>query len=182
MIRSKRKLKKYLRSKETQLNGALHSFIENFAPAIDVSQLEPSSSPESERQFHLLLRLQWLCFHFLWVRLKLHPLWRGKRWFLELFDVEQVSITSNAVTLTGEIIWWAEGEDAVGEWWPPDHDPHSMGFHRIKLRGDPAEGDGKWVIEPMRVTLKLATTPKRNATYDLEFGYGSTYLRTTNVR
>jgi hypothetical protein len=182
MIRSKRGLKKYLRRKEHQLNSALQKFIDDFDRTIEVQTLEPTSSPASERQFRLLLKLRWLSYEFLWVRLKLHPMWRHKRWFLELFDVEEITINQTSVMLTGEIIWWAKGKDAVGEWWPSDHDPHRMGFHRIKLRGDPIDGDGKWVIEPMRVTLKLATTPKRVATYDLEFGYGSTYLRTTNVK
>ncbi len=182
MIRSNRRLKKYLRGKEAQLNSTLQKFIDEFDPAIDVEALEPTSSSENERQFRLLLRLRWLSYEFLWVRLKLHPAWCGKRWFLELFDVEQVSINKNTVTLTGEIIWWAEGQNAVGEWCPSDHDPHLMGFHRIKLRGNPIDGDGKWVIEPMKVTVKLAKTSNRNATYALEFGYGSTYLRTTNDR
>jgi hypothetical protein len=178
MRRSKRRWKKHLRSREQKLNQALQQFIEGFDLAFDVNDPNPTSSPEKERNFRLLLRLRHLTFSFLWIRLKLHPAWRNKQWFLELPDFEDIEINQDRVLLTGDIIWWAEGKDAIGQWWPADHDPQRMGFYKMKLRGDA----GKWVIEPMRVMLKLAATPKRVATYDLEFGYGSTYLRTTNDR
>ena len=182
MRKSKRDWKKRLRSRERELNQALQQFIEGFDLAFDMNDPNPISSPEKEKHFRLLLRLRHLTFSFLWIRLKVHPAWRNKRFFLELPDFENIEINQDSVTLAGDIIWWAEGKDAIGQWWPSDHDPQAMGFYKIKLRGDVTGDSGKWVIEPIRVKLKLATTLKRVATYDLEFGYGSTYLRTTNVR
>lgn len=179
---SKRNWKKRLRSCERELNSALQQFIEGFDLAFDINDPDPTLSAEKEKHFRLLLRLRHLTFSFLWIRLKLHPAWRKKQFFLELPDFENIEINRDGVTLAGDIIWWAEGKDAIGQWWPSDHEPQAIGFYKIKLRGDVREDSGKWVIEPIRVKLKLATIPKRVATYDLEFGYGSTYLRTANVR
>ncbi|MDQ3819669.1 MAG: hypothetical protein M3362_18610, partial [Acidobacteriota bacterium] len=102
---------------------------------------------DDERNFHLLLKLRWLIYEFIYVRLKLNPKWMKKKWFLELPDVDFVRIENGGVELSGDIVWWAEGKDAVGEWWPADHAPHRTGVYKVKIRGD-LDG-GYWVTEPV---------------------------------
>jgi hypothetical protein len=168
---SKRHLKSYLRSREKELKTVLTHFLNGFNPSLPL---------DDENNFQLLLRLRWLIYDYLYVRLKLHPAWRKKQWFLELFDVDQVAIETDSATLTGDIVWWAEGKDAIGEWWPTDHEPHPTGVHKIKLRGDLS--GGHWVLEPMIARIKIAKVPKRDAEYYIEFGKGNTFLKVTNTR
>jgi hypothetical protein len=176
--KSKRQLKKYLRKREGQLNAALHSFLADYDFSLALDNDNPTETPESEKQFRLLLRLRWLIYDYLWVRLKIDPRWRSKQWFLDLFDVDEVRIENENVYLTGDIVWWAEGKDAQGQWWPSDHEAKATGIYKIKIRGD--LNGGKWVVEPMTALLRLAKTAKHDARYQIEFGYGSTYLKTAN--
>jgi hypothetical protein len=178
--RGKRRLKKYLRKREGQLNAALVSFLADYDFSLALNDENPTATPESEKQFRLLLRLRWLVYDYLWVRLKIDPRWRRKQWFLELFDVDEVRIENENVYLTGDIVWWAEGEYAQAQWWPEDHAAQPTGIHKLKIRGD--LGGGKWVVEPMTAWLRLARTDKHNAGYRIEFGYGSTCLKTANFR
>ncbi len=141
-------------------------FLDNFNPA---------ESLKEKGNFRCLLNLEWLVYDFIHVRLRLHPKWRGKKYFLDLFDIDKVLIKDGAVYLTGDIVWWAEGDDAAGEWWPADHEPHWVGVYKVKMRGDLS--GGYWVIEPVFARLRQAKTPKRNAEYEIEFGTGSTYMK-----
>ena len=167
--RSKRWLKKYLRSRERQLATHLGLFLNGF---------NPGQSLDDELNFRLLLKLRWLVYDFIWVRLKLHPAWRERRWFLDLFDVDQVQVRGDGVELAGDIVWWPEGKDALGEWWPRDHQPYPTRPYKAKIRGDLM--GGHWVLEPVRATLKMPRTSKRRGEYEIEFGVGSTYLKVTS--
>lgn len=177
--KGKRASKKSLRRRESQLNAALMSFINNYDPSITISNDDdPVSTPEKERQFRILLRLRWLINAFLFLRLKHHPAWRNKQWFLDLFDVDSVAIENDLVILKGDIVWWALGNDAIGNWWPSDHRAYRTGIYKVKIRGDMMQG--YWVIEQLTATLQLSRMKKRVANYDLEFGFGNTYLKYSN--
>lgn len=166
--RSRRHLKKHLRRREAELARRLRRFLEGY---------DPSKPHDDERgeNFRLLLRLRWLVFTFIYVRLRLAPWWSNRRRFLEHFDVDEVKVEGGGVELSGDMVWWAEGRDAAGEWWPPDHEPHPTGVYKVKIRGD--LGGGHWVLEPVRVRMRLPSAPWRGAPYEIEFGRGSTYLK-----
>ena len=55
------------------------------------------------------------------------------------------------------MVWWAEGSEAAGEWWPTDHEPHRTAVYKVKRRGD--LGGGRWVVEPVRVRMSVARVP-----------------------
>ncbi|HEX8285631.1 MAG TPA: hypothetical protein VF588_19910 [Pyrinomonadaceae bacterium] len=168
---SKRDLKKHLRRREAALDVWLRRFLAGYDPA------RPLDNGEGEggENFRLLLRLRWLIFTFIYVRLELSPWWGGRRRFLEHFDVDEVRVEGQSVELVGDMVWWAEGPEAAGEWWPPDHEPRRTGVYKVKIRGD--LGGGRWVVEPVRVRMSAARVPWRNASYEIEFGRGSTYLK-----
>jgi hypothetical protein len=163
--RNRRYLKKRLRLREKQLGNAVSLFVDKF---------EPRQSLEDEPNFRLLLKLRWLVNDFIYLRLKLHPLWMKKQWFLDLLDVDNVTVRNGSVILAGDAVWWAQGRDADGEWWPADHEPRKSGPYKIKLRGDLS--GGRWVLEPVRAELKLPANEKRVAGYRVEFGQDSTYM------
>lgn len=159
-------MKRSLRLRERVLDKYLRLFIDGF----------DSEQPlRAERNHRLLLKLRWLVQDFIYIRTTLHPKWMRKRWFLDLIDVEQVKIKGAEVELTGDIVWWAEGKDAVGEWWPSDHEPHRTATYKVKIRGD-LDG-GYWVLEPVTAKLRISKAPKRNAEYEIEFGKSSTYMK-----
>lgn len=164
--RSKRYLRKYLRRREKALGKYLSLFLDSF---------DAGKPLDDESNFRLLLKLRWLIYDFIYVRLKLNPQWMRKKWFLELFDVDSVKIRDGSVEFSGDIVWWSEGEDAVGKWWPPDHEPHRTGVYKVKIRGD-LDG-GYWMVEPVDAKLRKSNIPKRNAEYEIYFGTGSTYMK-----
>lgn len=169
--RTKRSLKKHLRQREAALDGRLRHFLANFDPArpLDEGHQDPGEN------FRLLLRLRWLIYTFIHVRLELTPWWGRRKRFLEHLDVDEVRVGDGRVELFGDMVWWAQGREAEGEWCPADHEPHGAGFYKVKLRGVP--GAGPWVKEPVRVSMRVAEVPWRNASYEIEFGRGSTYLK-----
>ena len=169
--RNKRDLKKHLRRREAALDFQLRRFLAGYDPT---QPLEKGDGEPGEN-FRLLLRLRWLIHTFIYVRLELAPWWGNRRRFLEHFDVDEVRVREDGVELLGDMVWWAQGREATGEWWPADHEPHRAGFYKVLLRGVP--GGGCWVMEPVRVSMRLADAPWRNASYEFEFGRGSTYLK-----
>ncbi len=171
--RSRRHLKKYLRRREAQLALWLRGFLEGYDPS------RPHDDPGGEN-FRLLLRLRWLVHAFVHTRLLLAPWWGKRRRFLEHLDVDEVRLSPRGVELKGEMVWWAEGREAEGEWWPPDHEPRPTGFYKVKLRGD--LGGGRWVLEPVRVRMRLPSAPRRGAGYEIEFGRGSTHMKIRGPR
>lgn len=155
----------------------LRRFLEGYDPA------GPLDNGEGDRgeNFRLLLRLRWLIFTFIHVRLELTPWWGGRRRFLEHLDVDEVNIAGGSVELVGDMVWWAEGREAeAGDWWPPDHETHPTGVYKVKIRGD--LGGGRWVVEPVRVRMSVARVAWRKASYEIEFGRGSTYLKIKSGR
>jgi hypothetical protein len=168
---SKRDLKKHLRRREAALDRWLRRFLAGYDPALPLDNGEGDGG----ENFRLLLRLRWLIFTFIHVRLELTPWWGGRRRFLEHFDVDEVKIEGESVELVGDMVWWAEGREAVGEWWPADHEPHRTAVYKVKIRGD-LDG-GFWVVEPVRVRMSVARAAWRHAAYEIEFGRGSTYLK-----
>lgn len=150
----------------------LRRFLDGYDPALPLDNGEGDGG----ENFRLLLRLRWLIFDFIHVRLRLKPWWGNRRRFLEHFDVDEVKVERDGVELVGDMVWWARGAEAAGVWWPPDHEPHRAGIYKVKIRGDLA--GGKWVVEPVRVRLRVSRSPRRNASYEIEFGRGSTYLKT----
>jgi len=155
-----------LRSREQALDKYLRLFLDCFN----------SEQPlKAEGNFRLLLELTWLINSFIFVRLKLNPKWMKKQWFLDLLDVDDIKIKRDEVEIVGDIVWWAEGKDAVGKWWLPDHEPHWTGTYKVKIRGDLA--GGYWVVEPVIANLQKAKFLKKNAAYEIEFGKGSTYMK-----
>jgi hypothetical protein len=166
----RRDLKKHLRRREAALDVWLRRFLAGYDPA---RPLDPDEG--GEENFRLLLRLRWLIFTFIHVRLELTPWWGNRGRFLEHFDVDEVRVGGGVVELFGDMVWWARGREAAGEWWPPDHEPRPTGVYKVKIRGE-LEG-GYWVLEPVRVRMSVAGAPWRNASYEIEFGRGSTYLK-----
>lgn len=164
-------MKKYLRRKERELGEHLSLFLEGF---------DAGKPPGEEPNRRALLKLRWLVYAFIYVRLKLNPAWARKKWFLELFDVDSASVNGRRVELSGDMVWWAEGKDAEGEWWPADHEPRWTGVYKVKIRGD-LDG-GYWVIEPVSARLTEPATPNRDAAYEIEFGTGSTYMKIRSRR
>lgn len=163
--RDKRYLKRRLRLREKQLGDVVSTFVKKF---------DPRQPLEDGPNYRLLLDLRWLVSDFIYLRLKLHPLWMRKRWFLDLFDVDDVSIRDGVVVLVGDAVWWAQGKDADGEWWPADHEPRKSAPYKIKIRGDMS--GGVWVLEPVRAELKVPVNAKRVAGYRVEFGRGVTHM------
>jgi hypothetical protein len=167
-------LKKYLRRREALLDRWLRRFLDAYDPAAPLDNGEG----EGGANFQLLLRLRWLIFTFVHTRLELTPWWGGRNRFLEHFDVDAVKTGPGVVELTGDMVWWAQGrEAAAGGWWPPDHEPRRTGVYKVKIRGD--LGGGRWVVEPVRVRMRVARVPRRDASYEIDFGYGSTYRKIT---
>lgn len=163
---SKRALKKYLRRRERMLDKHLRRFLKGFN----------STKPLKEEKNHaLLLKLRWLIQDFLYARLNLHTRWMRKNWFLDLLDVDEVKIRGAEVELACDIVWWMEGKDAAGSWWPSDHEPHRTAPYKVKIRGD-LDG-GYWILEPVRARLRTSKTPKHTAEYEIDFGTGSTYMK-----
>jgi hypothetical protein len=163
--RNRRYLKKRLRFRENQLGRALSHFTHKF---------DSHRSLEDEHNFRPLLKLRWLINDFIYLRLKLHPLWMKKQWFLELLDVDSVEVRDGKVVLHGDAAWWAQGADATGEWWPSDHEAHQSSAYRVKLGGDLA--GGRWVLEPVKAELEMPRRSNQKAKYRIEFGQGSTYM------
>jgi hypothetical protein len=171
--KNKRSLKKYLRLREKMLEKNLSSFLENF------NLKQPFDSPEDNLEnFRLLLKLRWLIYDFINLRLKVSPKWKWKEYFLELMDVEEINIENDEVSLLGDVVWWAEGKDAVGKWWNDDREPHKTGVYKVKVRGD--MNGGYWLLEPVTVKLRKSKTAKQNASYEIDFGKASTYLKIRN--
>jgi hypothetical protein len=163
--RSNKYTRKRLRHREKQLREHLDRLLSGFNP----------DNPHDDRSnFRLLLRVRWLVYDFIYLRLKLNPRWQKRQWFLELFDVDEVRITNSSLELIGDIVWWAEGKDAIERWWPADHEPHRVGPYKLKIRGDLS--GGCWVLEPLIARLRTPKLAKRNADYEIEFGKGSTYM------
>ena len=165
MRRNKRYLKRRLRLREKQLGEALSYFI---------NQFDPQCSLEDEHNFRPLLKLRWRLNDFIYFRLKLHPLWMKKQWFLDLLDIDKIEVRNSSVAIVGDVVWWAQGNDAHGEWWPQDHEAHRSGPYKIKLRGDLS--GGRWVLEPVKAELRMPRVATGSAKYRVEFGYGSTYM------
>ena len=169
--RNRRYLKKSLRRREGHLGKYLSLFLEGF---------DAGKPLDEENNRRLLLKLRWLVNDFIYLHLKLHPGWTGKSRFLDLFDVESVRVKNGGVELSGDIVWWAEGKDAEGEWWPADHEPRRTGVYKVKIRGD--MGGGYWVVEPVSAKLSESKVPKRDAVYEIDFGKGSTYMKIRSRR
>src|SRR5436305_1403530 len=119
--KSNKYLKKYLRSSEKRLANRLRRLLQWFNPQ---QALEPEQPYDDRSNYRLLLDLRWLIQGFIYIRLKMNPRWRGKRWFLDLLDVDQVKLEGDRAELHGDIAWWAEGKAAEGEWWSSDHEPY----------------------------------------------------------
>jgi hypothetical protein len=101
-------------------------------------------------------------------------MWMKKHWFLDLLDVDRVEVKNGGIVLHGDAAWWALGTNAIGEWWPADHEARKCGPYKIKLRGDLS--GGRWVLEPVRAELRMPRLAKRRAQYRVMFGQGSTYM------
>jgi hypothetical protein len=168
--------KRLLRFREKQLRGYLNSFLTSF----DLEKPSDEASFDETSNFRLLLKLRWCVYDFIYLRLKLNPKWQKKQWFLELFDVDEINIGEDDVVLRGDIVWWAEGKDAVGEWWPADHEPHWVKPYKVKIRGELS--GGYWILEPVIARLRIPKVTKRNAEYEIEFGKGSTYMKISSKR
>ena len=164
--RSDRYTRKRLRYRERHLRKHLDLFLTGF---------DPEQPLDDKSNFRLLLKLRWLVTDFIYLRLKLNPKWQMKRWFLELFDVDEIRILNGNLEIIGDIVWWAEGKDAVGEWWPADHEPHSVGPYKVKIRGE--LNGGYWILEPVIARLRMPRVARRDADYEIEFGRGSTHLK-----
>jgi hypothetical protein len=169
--KSNKSARKRLRYREGQLQKYLDALLKGHDPDKPFDE----RSFDEKSNYRLLLKLRWLVTDFIYLRLKLHPEWQTKEWFLELFDVDEIRIGANRVTLKGDIVWWAEGKDAVGQWWPAGHEPHWVGQYKIKIRGD--LNGGYWLLEPLVASLRMPTRARHNADYEIEFGQGSTYMK-----
>lgn len=181
-----RDTRKRLRYRERKLKQHLRKFLDQYDPAnpVDIRKLAEAGlfyngyDSQLPLNFYLLRSLRWFVNDVILFRLHLNRHWQKKKLFLELFDVDQVSFGPASVELIGDIVWWVEGRDAVGEWWPPDHEPHKFGKYKVLIRG---EGPGGyWVVEPVTAKLTMPKSPKRDAQYEIRFGYGSTFMKFTN--
>jgi hypothetical protein len=133
---NRRDLKKSLRKRERELGKYLPLFLERF---------DARRPLEDEQNRRPLLKLRGLVTGFIYLRMRARPGWAGKNWFLDLFDVESVRVDEGGVELAGDIVWWMEGRDAVGEWWPTDREPRPTGVYKVKIRGG-LDGGGRWVV------------------------------------
>ena len=119
----------------------------------------------------MMLPIRWALFGLTYGHLKLTRDWGKRSWFLELPDIDtitKIGRPESGFQLSGEIIWWAEGKDAEGEWWPQDRIP------------DVTKWGGKYVAEPFEARVFPLWHKKRGLSYEIEFGQGSTYQLFTN--
>src|SRR5262245_31198954 len=178
----RRIFRKYRHRDETRLKKALRSYLDYEASVEAVIE---------EELFRKLLPIRWSLYGLTYNYLVLDRKWKWKDFFLEYPDI--TDITANAdgasrVVVTGEFIWWAEGKDRIGKWWPADRTPHKQ----IRVRGQdeshlevvpaPELEKGGFLVEPFEAVIWPAWTRKRGLKYRIEFGKGTTFRHITNCK
>jgi hypothetical protein len=148
-----RELKKRRRRKEPRLKEALKFWLED----------DPQNRDDRP--------LRWALDDLLDFHLRTSPWWAQGRKFVELPDIRSVSFGDAAafVRIEGSVIWWAEGKDAEGEWWPDDRVPERT------------RHGGRYMVEPVAVDVLPAWGLKRRPRYRISFGRGTTQRWFTNA-
>jgi len=126
------------------------------------------------RQAHLskkVLLIRWAIDELIYYHLMLDSTWNTKARFLEVIDINAITLDSATVNIVGEYFWWpmASGEGIL-EWWPNDRTP------------DTTKRGAKYMTEPFAANVFLLKGKRRPVRYTFEFGCGSTYRIFANMR
>src|SRR5262245_55311899 len=110
----RRIFRKYRRRDEIRLKEAIGNFLEFVASIEAVNEKD---------MFSIVLPIRWSLYGLTYNHLILDRKWKWKDFFLEYPDITGITVTDDdayRVVITGEFIWWAEGKDRIGKWWPAD--------------------------------------------------------------
>ena len=178
----RRIFRKYRYRDETLLKKALRSYLdyEAYVEAVNKEDL-----------FRILLPIRWSLYGLTYNHLVLDRKWKWKDFFLEYPDITDINANGDGaseVVIVGEFIWWAEGKDGVGKWWPADRAPYKQIRVRIQDQShleiiqDPELETGGFLVEPFEAVVWPAWNRKRGLKYRIEFGKGATFRHITNCK
>ncbi|HEY7181557.1 MAG TPA: hypothetical protein VIC84_09065 [Blastocatellia bacterium] len=141
--------------------------------------------------FRVLLPIRWSLYGLTYNHLVLDRKWKWKDFFLEYPDITDITAIdgeASRVVITGEFIWWAEGKDRVGKWWPADRSPHKQirvregNESHLEVVQAPELEEGGFLVEPFEAVIWPAWNRKRGLKYRIEFGKGTIFRRITNCK
>jgi hypothetical protein len=167
---------------ETRLKKALHDYRDYEASVETVTE---------EDLFRILLPIRWSLYGLTYNHLVLDKKWKWKDFFLEYPDITDITANdelASRMVITGEFIWWAEGKDGIGKWWPADRDPYKQIRVREKDESHlevvqaPDLEKGGFLVEPFEAIVQPAWNKKRGLKYRIEFGKGTTFRHITNCK
>jgi len=176
----RRIFRKYRHRDETRLKKALRNYLDYEASIETVNE---------EDLFRILLPIRWSLYGLTYNHLVLDRKWKWKDFFLEYPDLTDINANDQAasrIAITGEFIWWAEGKDGIGKWWPADREPSKQ--IRVRVQDEshlevvqaPELEKGGFLVEPFEAVIWPAWNKKRGLKYRIKFGKGSTYRHITN--
>jgi hypothetical protein len=178
----RRIFRKYRHRDETRLKKALRSYLDYEASVEAVTE---------EDLFRKLLPIRWSLYGLTYNHLVLDRKWKWKDFFLEYPDLTDISANDKAaarIAITGEFIWWAEGKDGIGKWWPADRAPYKQIRVRVQdeshleiVQAHELEKGG-FLVEPFEAVIWPAWNKKRGLKYRIKFGKGSTCRHITNCK
>src|SRR5262245_30989706 len=178
----RRIFRKYRHRDETRLKKSLRKFLDYEASVEVVNE---------EDLFKILLPIRWSLYGLTYNHLILDRTWKWKDFFLEYPDI--TGITSNnagatRVVVTGAFIWWAEGKDGVGKWWPADRAPYKQvrvevqDESHLEIVQSPDLEKGGFLVEQFESVIWPAWNRKRGLKNRIEFGIGMTSRQITNCK
>jgi hypothetical protein len=178
----RRIFRKFRHRDETRLKKALRNYL-NYEASVE--------AVTEEDLFRILLPIRWSLYGLTYNHLVLDRKWKWKDFFLEYPDITDITANgdgSSGVVIVGEFIWWAEGKDWVGKWWPADRAPYKQirvcieDQSHLEIVQAPELEDGGFLVEPFEAIIWPAWNKKRGLKYRIEFGKGATYRHITNCK
>jgi hypothetical protein len=178
----RRVFRKYRRRDEMRLKIALRNYLDYEASVEAVNK---------EDLFRILLPIRWSLYGLTYNHLILDRKWKWKDFFLEYPDITDITANdgnSSRVVITGEFIWWAEGKDGVGKWWPADRVPYkqirvrTQDDSHLEIIQEPELEKGGFLVEPFEAVVWPDWNKKHELKYRIEFGKGATFRHITNCK
>lgn len=178
----RRTFRKLRHREETRLKKALRNY-RNYEASVE--------TVTEEGLFRILLPIRWSLYGLTYNHLVLDKKWKWNDFFLEYPDITDITVNDDGasrVVVIGEFIWWAQGKDGIGKWWPADRAP----YKQIRVREQdeshlevvqvPELEKGGFLVEPFEAIVQPAWNKKRGLKYRIEFGKGTTFRCITNCR